>query len=316
MSINKQRRVRFSPAQELQFISTEPAASCSQCAKTTISDDKTDGSILRRRYFVGDTLRSPQDMVHLQSMKDIYSLKMYEFAWVKRSFGVWTFCQLVGRRHNDKGEDVMTFRVDKVGHRKELRPCHWVKKIRKCSNQVIANSCHKIVEEPTQIPRSSSAPCLGMEPTANEVLQGEDAVAVKCGTEDDTAICVQEFDMEQHMLDLIFERELGSLSIDTTVEESAEPMEIQRKEQQGAVSKYTKPVPDSYDYVSCASYGSSVTCTSNGSSVTSATASCCSDDSSDSSDCDSLSLNLSSIFESTDVISSPRRNGRRRNSAR
>ena len=118
------------------------------------------------------------------------------------------------------------------------------------------------------------------------------------------------------MLDLIFERELGSLSIDTTVEESAEPMEIQRKEQQGAVSKYTKPVPDSYDYVSCASYGSSVTCTSNGSSVTSATASCCSDDSSDSSDCDSLSLNLSSIFESTDVISSPPRNGRRRNSAR
>lgn len=309
MSINKQRRVRFSPAQELQFISTEPAASCSQCAKTTSSDDKTDGSILRRRYSVGDTLRSPQDMVQLQSLKDIYSLKMYEFAWVKRSFGVWTFCQLVGRRHNDKGENVMTFRVDKVGHRKELRPCHWVKKIRKCSNQVIA-SCHKIVEEPTQIPRSSSAPCLGMEPTANEVFQA------KSGTEDDTAICVQEFDMEQHMLDLIFERELGSLSIDTIEEESAEPLEIQRREQQGAVSKYTKPVPDSYDYVSCASYGSSVTCTSNGSSVTSATASCCSDDSSDSSDCDSLSLNLSTIFE-TDVISSPpRRTGERRNTAR
>ena len=308
MSINKQRRVRFSPAQELQFISSEPAASCSQCAKTTSSDDKTDGSILRRRYSVGDTLRSPQDMVQLQSLKDIYSLKMYEFAWVKRSFGVWTFCQLVGRRHNDKGENVMTFRVDKVGHRKELRPCHWVKKIRKCSNQVIA-SCHKIVEEPTQIPRSSSAPCLGMEPTANGVLQA------KSGTEDDTAICVQEFDMEQHMLDLIFERELGSLSIDTIVEESAEPLGIQRKEQQGAVSKCPKTIPDSYDYVSCASYGSSVTCTSNGSSVTSATASCCSDDSSDS-DCDSLSLNLSTIFE-TDVISSPpRRTGERRNTAR
>ena len=314
MSINKQRRVRFSPAQELQFISTEPAASCSQCAKAASCDDKTDGSILRRRYFVGDTLRSPQDMVHLQSMKDIYSLKMYEFAWVKRSFGVWTFCQLVGRRRNDKGEDVMTFRVDKVGHRKELRPCHWVKKIRKCSNQVIANSCHKIVEEPTQIPRSSSAPCLGMETTANEVLQRKDAVAATSGTEDDTAICVQEFDMEQHMLDLIFERELGSLSIDTIEEESAEPLEIHRKV--GAVSKYTKTIPDSYDYVSCTSYGSSVTCTSNGSSVTSATVSCCSDDSSDSSDCDSLSLNLSTIFE-TDVISSPpRRTGERCNSAR
>lgn len=312
MSINKQRRVRFSPAQELQFISTEPAASCSKCAKTTISDDKTDGSILRRRYSVGDTLRSHQDMVQLQSLKDIYSLKMYEFAWVKRSFGVWTFCQLVGRRHNDKGEDVMTFRVDKVGHRKEMRPCHWVKKIRKCSNQVIA-SCHKIVEEPTQIPRSSSAPCLGREPTANEVVKG----AAKCGTEDDTAICVQEFDMEQHMLDLIFERELGSVSIssDTIPEESVAPPEIQRKDQQVSLAKYTKTVPDSYDYVSCTSYGSSVTCTSNGSSVTSATASCCSDDSSDSSDCDSLSLNLSTIFE-TDVISSPPRNGRRCKSAR
>jgi hypothetical protein len=91
-------------------------------------------------YCLGETLRSQQHMVQLASVEDtiqsVYALQIADFAFVKRSSGDWSFCQLIERENNEEGEDVMTFCVNEVGHRKSLRPCRWVKMVRSCSNGV------------------------------------------------------------------------------------------------------------------------------------------------------------------------------------
>ena len=90
-------------------------------------------------YCLGETLRSPQHMV-LASVEDtiqsVYALQIYDFAFVQRSTGDWSFCQLIEREDNDEGEDVMTFCVNEVGHRKNLRPARWAKMVKSCSNGV------------------------------------------------------------------------------------------------------------------------------------------------------------------------------------
>jgi len=91
-------------------------------------------------YCLGETLRSPQHMVQLASVEDtiqsVYALQISDFAFVKRSKGDWSFCQLIERGDNDEGEDVMTFCVNEVGHRKNLRPARWAKMVKSCSNGV------------------------------------------------------------------------------------------------------------------------------------------------------------------------------------
>jgi len=91
-------------------------------------------------YYLGETLRSPQHKIELPSFEDtiqsVYALQIADFAFVKRSSGDWSFCQLVERENNAEGEDVMTFCVDEAGHRKTLRPCRWVKMVRSCSNGI------------------------------------------------------------------------------------------------------------------------------------------------------------------------------------
>lgn len=93
-----------------------------------------------QHYCLGETLRSPEHMVQSPSVEDtiqsVYALQVSDFAFIKRSGGDWTFCQLVERGDNDEGEDVMTFCVNEVGHRKNLRPARWVEMVRSCSNGV------------------------------------------------------------------------------------------------------------------------------------------------------------------------------------
>ena len=92
-------------------------------------------------YCLGETLRSPQHMVQMASVEDtvqsVYALQISDFAFIMRSKGDWTFCQLVGREDNEEGEDVMTFVVNEVGHRKSLRPFRWVKMVKACSNGIM-----------------------------------------------------------------------------------------------------------------------------------------------------------------------------------
>lgn len=93
-----------------------------------------------QHYCLGESLRSPQHMVQMASVEDtiqsVYALQISDFAFVKRSTGDWSFCQLIDRGDNDEGEDVMTFCVNEVGHRKNLRPARWVEMVRSCSNGV------------------------------------------------------------------------------------------------------------------------------------------------------------------------------------
>ena len=73
-------------------------------------------------------------MIPLLAGRD--TLQVSEFAWIKRKKGDWTFCQLVERTNNTKGDDddvVMTFLVDNLGHKKRLRPAYWVHMVRTCS---------------------------------------------------------------------------------------------------------------------------------------------------------------------------------------
>lgn len=70
------------------------------------------------------------------TIQSVYALQLSEFAWIKRKNGDWTFCQLVERTNNTKGDDddvVMTFLVDNLGHKKRLRPAYWVHMVRTCS---------------------------------------------------------------------------------------------------------------------------------------------------------------------------------------
>ncbi|KAK1747105.1 hypothetical protein QTG54_002449 [Skeletonema marinoi] len=91
-------------------------------------------------YCLGETIRSPQHMVQMASVEDtiqsVYTLQVSDFAFVMRSTGDWSFCQLIEREDNDAGEDIMTFCVNEVGHRKNLRPARWVKMVRSCSEGI------------------------------------------------------------------------------------------------------------------------------------------------------------------------------------
>lgn len=91
-------------------------------------------------YCLGETQRSSQHSIQSSSIEDIiqsvYALQISDFAFVRRSNGEWSFCQLVERNNNEEGEDVMTFVVNEVGHRKSLRPERWVKMVRACSSGV------------------------------------------------------------------------------------------------------------------------------------------------------------------------------------
>ena len=88
-------------------------------------------------YCLGETIRSPQHMIHHPSVEhtiqSIYALRISDFVFIQRSSGDWSFCQLIERKANEEGEEVMTFVVNEVGHRKSLRPSRWVKMLRSCS---------------------------------------------------------------------------------------------------------------------------------------------------------------------------------------
>ena len=122
-------RVKFSPQCELLvFIPTNINTSDSNHTNETegvTTDDDTDDSSIQAQvspfpiavehYRLGDTLRSTKDIRQFKALEDTvqsnYTLQLSEFAWVKRKNGDWTFCQLVERTKNDRGEDVMTFSV-------------------------------------------------------------------------------------------------------------------------------------------------------------------------------------------------------------
>ena len=80
-------------------------------------------------------------MVQLASAENtvqaVDALQNFDFAFVRRSNGEWSFCQLVERKNNDEGEDIMTFCVNELGHRKSLRPIRWSNMVRACSDGVM-----------------------------------------------------------------------------------------------------------------------------------------------------------------------------------
>ena len=155
-------RVKFSPKCELLvFTPTDinPSDYSSHTIETegVTTDDDTDDSSIQAQvslinvehYRLGDTLRSTKDMEQFTALGDtiqsIYTLQLSEFAWIKRNNGDWTFCQLVERTKNDRGEDVMTFCVSEMGHRKSLRPIRWIKMVRKCSPHVRSEYFRRVI---------------------------------------------------------------------------------------------------------------------------------------------------------------------------
>ena len=156
-------RVKFSPECELLvFIPTATDINPSDSIHTIeiegfATDDETDDSSIQTQvspitvehYRLGDTLRSNKDMEQFTALEDtiqsIYTLQLSEFAWIKRNNGDWTFCQLVERTTNDLGEDVMTFAVSEMGHRKSLRPMRWIKMVRKCSPHVRSEYFRRVI---------------------------------------------------------------------------------------------------------------------------------------------------------------------------
>ena len=116
-------------------------------------------------YCLGETQRSSQHSIQSSSIEDIiqsvYALQISDFAFVRRSNGEWSFCQLVERNNNEEGEDVMTFVVNEVGHRKSLRPERWVKMVRACSSGVTirgggGGSGGSLLSAPFSLSRSDS----------------------------------------------------------------------------------------------------------------------------------------------------------------
>ncbi len=155
-------RVKFSHECELVFIPTNSKPSDSshtidtECVSVTTDDDTDESSIQAQvssitveHYHLGDALRSTKDMEQFTALEDtiqsIYTLQLSEFAWIKRNSGDWTFCQLVERKKNDRGEDVMTFCVSETGHRKSLRPMRWIKMVRRCSPHVRSEYFRRVI---------------------------------------------------------------------------------------------------------------------------------------------------------------------------
>ena len=161
MLTKSKHRVKFSPECELLvFIPTDINLSDLRHATETegfTTDCDTDDSSIQAQvspitfehYSLGDTLRSTKDMEQFTALGDtiqsIYTLQLSEFAWIKRKNGDWTFCQLVERKKNERGEDVMTFSVSEMGHRKSLRPMRWIKMVRKCSPHVRSEYFRRVI---------------------------------------------------------------------------------------------------------------------------------------------------------------------------
>lgn len=123
-------------------------------------DSSTSSSSSSTTYRLGDTPRSSEHMIRCKSShssssspssssysSSAHSLVINDYAWIKRGNGSWTFAQLVDRStNNDSGEDIMTFRVSELGHRKSLRPRRWSKMVRKCVTGVTGMNQGKPVE--------------------------------------------------------------------------------------------------------------------------------------------------------------------------
>ena len=91
----------------------------------------------RSDYFLGDTAKCPTHMI-IESdpgvaLEKVSQLKNYDYAFIKRSDGSWTYAIVANRYHsNNDGEDFIMFVLDEAGCTKIIKKKQWANFVR-CS---------------------------------------------------------------------------------------------------------------------------------------------------------------------------------------
>ena len=85
----------------------------------------------RDDYTLGETARSSSHMMSENCPQSVYQLKNYDFAFVKRSNGSWTYAILAHRSQGSSCEDeIMMFVTDEKGCTKVIAESDWASFIR------------------------------------------------------------------------------------------------------------------------------------------------------------------------------------------
>ena len=105
---------------------------------------KSRGRMILPKFHLGD-IGSPQDMIiesnPSKAFQSIDSLKLYDFAWVKRSCGTWVYAivAIITSDEDDANKSIQ-FVMDKKGSTKTLKSKYWTNHIRLVNMRNVSNS--------------------------------------------------------------------------------------------------------------------------------------------------------------------------------
>ena len=100
--------------------------------------------IVPPQFHLGD-IGSPQDMIiesnPSKAFQSIDSLKIHDFAWVKRSCGTWVYAIVaVVKSDQDDSKKSIKFVLDKKGSSKTFKSKYWINHIRLVNLQNVSSS--------------------------------------------------------------------------------------------------------------------------------------------------------------------------------
>eukprot|EP00956_Cyclotella_meneghiniana_P001360 scaffold1462_cov64-Cyclotella_meneghiniana.AAC.1 len=123
--------LKVPPAPPLPFDTRKPSSAKNKDVKNHQKKELKSYCSRRDDYTLGEKARSASHMMDAIHPQSVYQLKNYDFAFVKRSNGSWTYAMLA---HRSRGisieEEHMVFVLDEKGSRKVIDEKDWARFIR------------------------------------------------------------------------------------------------------------------------------------------------------------------------------------------
>jgi hypothetical protein len=95
----------------------------------------------RSDYFLGDAVRCSSHMIIQDDPKEAFGqvsrLKQHDFAFIKRTDGLWTYAILAHRYGDDEGEECMMFVMHQIGSTKTITKKKWVSFVRLVADKMV-----------------------------------------------------------------------------------------------------------------------------------------------------------------------------------
>ena len=120
---------------------------------------KSRGRMILPKFHLGD-IGSPQDMIIESNPSKVFqsidSLKLYDFAWVKRSCGTWVYAIVAIIKSDVFANKSIQFVMDKKGSTKTLKAKYWINHIRLVNMRNVSSSeSESLKKEKVRVARSA-----------------------------------------------------------------------------------------------------------------------------------------------------------------